>query len=84
MSWDNTTLFSDDNPADAAFRKEVREWVDRNCPENLRDRPSRVTPPEMKPWHRKLHERGWIAPHWPREAGGMGATLEQQIGRAHV
>jgi alkylation response protein AidB-like acyl-CoA dehydrogenase len=79
MTWDNTTLFSDDNADDAAFRREVREWVDKNCPENLRDRPSRVTPPEMKPWHKKLFERGWIAPHWPKEAGGMGATLEQQL-----
>jgi alkylation response protein AidB-like acyl-CoA dehydrogenase len=79
MSWDNATLFADDNPADAAFRREVREWVEANCPPELRNRPTRVTPPEVKPWHRKLCERGWIAPHWPKEYGGMGATLTQQI-----
>ncbi|MBX9844422.1 MAG: acyl-CoA dehydrogenase family protein [Xanthobacteraceae bacterium] len=79
MTWDNTTLFSDDNPADRAFREEVREWVGANCPKDLCHRPLRVDPPELKPWHRKLHERGWIAPHWPKEAGGMGATLTQQI-----
>src|SRR5205085_6007215 len=79
MQWDNTTLFSDDNPADRAFREEVREWIAANCPKNICDRPLRIDPPELKPWHRKLYERGWIAPHWPKEAGGMGATLTQQI-----
>ena len=79
MNWDNTTLFTDDNAADLAFRHEVREWIAANCPLHLINRPDRVNPPEMKPWHRKLHERGWIAPHWPLECGGMGATLKQQI-----
>jgi hypothetical protein len=79
MQWDNTTLFSDDDPADRTFRAEVREWIAANCPKELRDRPLRIDPPELKPWHRRLYERGWIAPHWPKEAGGMGATLTQQI-----
>jgi alkylation response protein AidB-like acyl-CoA dehydrogenase len=79
MNWDNTTLFSDDNPADRAFREEVREWVGANCPKDLCHRPLRIDPPELKAWHRKLYERGWIAPHWPKQAGGMGATLTQQI-----
>src|SRR5262249_13322529 len=79
MQWDNTTLFADDDPADRAFRAEVRDWVAANCPKELRDRPLRIDPPELKPWHRRLYERGWIAPHWPKEAGGMGATLTQQI-----
>jgi alkylation response protein AidB-like acyl-CoA dehydrogenase len=79
MKWDNATLFSDDNEADRAFRMEVRQWVEANCPRELCDRPTRIDPPELKPWHRKLYERGWIAPHWPREYGGMGATLTQQI-----
>ena len=78
-SWDNTTLFVDDDPADRAFRAEVREWIARNLPAELCNRPMRIDPPELKPWHRKLYERGWIAPHWPREYGGMGATLIQQI-----
>jgi alkylation response protein AidB-like acyl-CoA dehydrogenase len=78
-AWDNTTLFVDDNPADRAFRAEVRDWVATNLPTELCNRSRRIDPPELKPWHRKLYERGWIAPHWPREYGGMGATLAQQI-----
>lgn len=79
MNWDNTALFTDDNAGDLAFRQEVRQWIALNCPPELINRPDRVNPPAMKPWHRKLFERGWIAPHWPREYGGMGATLKQQI-----
>jgi len=79
MNWDNTTLFSDDNADDRAFREEVREWVGANCPKDLLNRSLRIDPPDLKPWHSKLYERGWIAPHWPKEVGGMGATLTQQI-----
>jgi alkylation response protein AidB-like acyl-CoA dehydrogenase len=79
MRWDNTTLFADDDPADRAFRQEVREWIAKYLPAQLCNRPTRIDPPELKPWHRKLYERGWIAPHWPKEHGGMGATLTQQI-----
>src|SRR3954469_22119554 len=78
-TWDNTTLFVDDDPADRAFRQEVRGWIGENLPVDLCNRSTRVDPPELKPWHRKLYERGWIAPHWPKEYGGMGATLTQQI-----
>jgi alkylation response protein AidB-like acyl-CoA dehydrogenase len=77
--WDNTILFTDDTDADRAFRAEVRDWVNEHCPPALRRRPDRIEPPELKPWHRQLAERGWIAPHWPVEYGGMGATLTQQL-----
>src|SRR5262249_37744628 len=71
--------FSDDDPADRAFREEVRAWVVDNCPMELCHRTLPPNPLDLKHWHRKLYERGWIAPHWPKEAGGMGATLTQQI-----
>jgi alkylation response protein AidB-like acyl-CoA dehydrogenase len=79
MTWDNTNLFADDKPADLAFRKEVREWMEENVPLDLCHRPDRLTPADLKPWHRKLYDKGWVAPHWSKEAGGMGATLTQQI-----
>lgn len=79
IQWDNTNLFSDDTPSDRTFREDVREWIGANGPTELCNRSRRVDPPELKAWHRKLYERGWIAPHWPKEAGGMGATLTQQI-----
>jgi alkylation response protein AidB-like acyl-CoA dehydrogenase len=53
--------------------------VAANAPRELCHRRDRIQPPELKPWHKKLFQRGWIAPHWPKEYGGMGATLTQQI-----
>ena len=76
MQWDNTTLFSDDNPADRAFREEVRDWIAANCPKDSAIGPLRIDPPELKPWHRKLYERGWIAPHWPKIGGRHGRDLD--------
>ncbi len=79
MAWDVASLFSDDTPEDREFRAEARAWVAANCPRELCHRRHRIDPPALKPWHRKLFERGWIAPHWPKRYGGMGASLTQQI-----
>lgn len=76
---DQTDLLSVDSEEDQVFRAEVREWVEGNAPEELCNLAYRVEPDTLKPWHYALYERGWIAPHWPKEVGGMGATLTQQI-----
>jgi alkylation response protein AidB-like acyl-CoA dehydrogenase len=31
------------------------------------------------PFYHTLSRKGWIAPHWPKKYGGMGATLNEQI-----
>jgi alkylation response protein AidB-like acyl-CoA dehydrogenase len=72
-------MFRYDTDSDAAFRAEVRSWLEANLPRELRGRTARPHPPEIMPWYRALSKRGWIAPHWPKEHGGMGATLAQQI-----
>lgn len=71
--------FAVDSADDAAFRAEVRQWMEENAPRELCNLDRRLTPDELKPWHRRLFDKGWIAPHWPAEHGGMGATLTQQI-----
>ncbi len=30
-------------------------------------------------WHRALSERGWVAPHWPKEHGGASLTPMEQF-----
>jgi hypothetical protein len=30
-------------------------------------------------WHQTLSKRGWIAPSWPKEHGGMEASVEQRL-----
>ena len=72
-------MFRRDAPAEAEFRMEVRTWLEANLPVALRGRTTRPPPAELMPWYHTLSRKGWIAPHWPSEYGGMGATLNQQI-----
>lgn len=71
--------FRSDSPADARFREEVRAWIDANLPGDLRGLPTRPPVERAMWWHRRLHDRGWIALHWPREHGGGEATLDRQL-----
>ncbi len=72
-------MFRRDAPAEAEFRTEVRTWLETNLPLWLRGRTARPPPAELMPWYRTLARKGWIAPHWPKQYGGMGASLNQQI-----
>jgi alkylation response protein AidB-like acyl-CoA dehydrogenase len=72
-------MFRHDSPAEAEFRTEVRNWLEANLPVSLRGRATRPPPVELMPWYRTLSNKGWVAPHWPRQYGGMGATLNEQI-----
>ena len=72
-------MFHKDSASDATFRKQVRSWFEANLPRELRGRTVRPPPADLMVWYKLLSERGWIAPHWPKEHGGMGATLSEQI-----
>jgi alkylation response protein AidB-like acyl-CoA dehydrogenase len=72
-------MFRQDTAAETAFRLEVRAWLEANLPPSLRGRTTRPPPAEIMPWYHMLSAKGWIAPHWPTEHGGMGATLNEQI-----
>ncbi len=59
-----------------------RQWeFDRKSPEG-------ETREAAMAWHGALNERGWVAPHWPKEYGGAGLSameqfiLNQEIARA--
>lgn len=61
------------SPAEAAFRDEVRAFIKERLPDEIRERLRRGHPPRKQDtvtWHRILNERGWAAPHWPKEYGG--------------
>jgi hypothetical protein len=72
-------MFRRDTPAEAEFRNEVRAWLEAHLPASLRGRTTRPPPAELMPWYRTLSRKGWIAPHWPKQYGGMGASLNEQI-----
>jgi alkylation response protein AidB-like acyl-CoA dehydrogenase len=58
-----------------AFRREVRDWIDKAMPEDLRRKAQGAggfTFEETARWHEILYEKGWAAPHWPKEHGGTG------------
>ncbi|MBJ7328632.1 MAG: acyl-CoA dehydrogenase family protein [Solirubrobacteraceae bacterium] len=77
--------------SELAFRDELRGWLSENEP-----------PPEpteggdeagffwRTDWQRQLYDGGWVAPAWPKEFGGRGATLTEsaiyyeELGRARV
>ncbi len=68
-----------DSAQDAKFRLEVRSWMAENLPDELRGWSTRPPREMIQPWHHKLFERGWIAPHWPKEYGGMEASISEQL-----
>ena len=56
-----------------AFRDEVRDFIRQRLPAEIRDRLRRGNPPRKQDtvtWQCILQERGWAAPHWPRQYGG--------------
>jgi len=73
-----------DSPAEATFRSEVRAFLKEHAdkyPNRGRgfeegDYPGSEA---MQPWRDALVEKGWIAPHWPKEYGGAGLSAQEQF-----
>jgi hypothetical protein len=65
---------------DIAFREEVRQFLREAYTEDIeRD----LSNPETNKaaivrWQKKLFDKGWIAPSWPKEHGGTGWTITQK------
>jgi len=83
-----------DTPEQAAFREEVRTFIQTRLPEAYKGlqegegvgwQADRKSSDESRrnramTWANALAEKGWIAPHWPKEYGGAGlSTMEQFI-----
>lgn len=76
----NTSAAVDYNAlSDDEFRREVRAFVQSRYPEALRFLPRRVRVPEIRGWWQTLYEKGWIAPNWPRDLGGMGLDAGKMV-----
>jgi len=77
------------SPEEEAFRKEVRDWLAENMKElpkwyGRRDIPSPEADSEEYHqfslwWHRKLYDAGFVGLAWPKEYGGRGATVMEQV-----
>ena len=64
---------------DADFRALVRDFFETHYPPEYRHLPRRVRWAEVRDFNLKLAERGWIAPAWPRSAGGMALSPAKQL-----
>src|SRR5271168_601257 len=72
---------------DEAFRTEFSGWLKANLPkagtgEDGGDFMRESSGDDWKrrvEWHKKMHAGGWVGISWPKEYGGRGATLTQQI-----
>ena len=64
---------------DDAFRAEVRAFFEGSYPEELRFLTRRVRMSEIKGWWDTLYRKGWIAPNWPPEWGGMGLDAGKMV-----
>jgi alkylation response protein AidB-like acyl-CoA dehydrogenase len=69
------------------FRQDIRVWLDRHCPHEIRGsnihfpggNREPVTDPGFRAWFDACAERGYTTPTWPTEYGGAGLTPEEAI-----
>ncbi|MEH6542477.1 MAG: acyl-CoA dehydrogenase family protein [Porticoccaceae bacterium] len=64
---------------DDEFRGHVRTWLEANFPIEMRFPTRRHTFEQSLQWHKTLAKKGWVAPGWPQQYGGMGLTAYQQV-----
>jgi alkylation response protein AidB-like acyl-CoA dehydrogenase len=64
------------------FRDGLRAWLAANAPKDW-DKQREKSLDErfefMRAWQRKLYEAGWAGISWPKEYGGRGANLMEQV-----
>ena len=66
-----------------AFRDEVRTFLEESLTPEIREAGRMVTSvfapvKEAMAWQRILNDKGWAAPHWPKEFGGTGWSVTQR------
>jgi alkylation response protein AidB-like acyl-CoA dehydrogenase len=64
------------------FRDELRTWLAANAPKGWNEHREDTMEARfdfLKRWQRKLYEGGWAGVSWPKEYGGRGASLMQQV-----
>ncbi len=62
-----------------AFRQELRTWLAAHLPANRPPDDEDERREFQRAWQRELASGGWVGIQWPRQHGGRGASLNQQI-----
>ncbi len=66
---------------EAAFRHEVRTWLDASIPPHLKEKVTtyqELDREDLLTWQRILAKKGWVAPSWPEEWGGTDWNAVQR------
>jgi alkylation response protein AidB-like acyl-CoA dehydrogenase len=68
---------------DEAFRAQVRAWMAEHVPAGWQQRMATASREEyvelQRDWLRTLRDGGYAAPNWPKEYGGAGLSLREQV-----
>jgi alkylation response protein AidB-like acyl-CoA dehydrogenase len=69
------------NEEEEAFRQEVHDFIEKECPEDLRGGGVNIFEQagNLFGWRAKLARKNWVAPAWPKEYGGAGMSIMQQF-----
>ena len=66
----------------ARFADDVRAFVRQELPAEIRDRVNKrqkPTPEQQRTWQRKLCDKGWACPSWPKEYGGPSFDAMEKL-----
>ena len=66
---------------DQRFREDVRSFLKESLPQDIREKVlagMEVGKDDYMRWHKILFEKGWVAPTWPQEYGGVGWNARQK------
>jgi len=73
------------------FRAEMRAWLEQNCPASMRTplaseeeivwggRNAKFPSADAEIWLKRMGERGWTAPTWPKACGGGGLSNAENV-----
>lgn len=67
------------SPEEQRFREECRDWLHANVPTERRPMDAADAIGFDKAWQRRLFDAGWAGINWPRNYGGRGLSIVQQV-----
>jgi len=70
------------NQSSLEFRQQVRSFVQSRIPDDIRQAVrsgQQLSRDRSIAWNRLLAAEGFLVPHWPRQWGGGGWTVQQQM-----
>ncbi|MEX1237301.1 MAG: acyl-CoA dehydrogenase family protein [Pseudomonadales bacterium] len=69
------------------FRAETRAWLEENCPQGARgpgevsngSTKIKIRDPDTLLWLKRMVEKGWTVPTWPKVYGGGGLSKDEYV-----